>query len=399
MNSKERVKLALAHEQPDRVPVGEMGIDYPIIEQVLGHETFYRAHGKERKAIWAGRRDEVVRNQKEDLVAMARALEWDIVPVWLTYSDRVDYRPRRFLSDDKLKWEDSEGNIWRAPDEMGDALCSNSREITPAVLDEMLNNPPSVDESQLELVNYVVEELGNTHFIIARGWHAPSTWTDGSFPIPGEGLAMPVDRFLMLMYDKPDFVHAILKAYTKRAIDYGKILIEAGVDAVQINADYCINTGPWLSPAQFKEFILPYMQQHVDAFKREGVYVLKHTDGNSWSLLDMMVDTGIDGLHGIQPSVGMDIKRLKEWVGGRISLFGAIEGETLINGTLEDVRREVEHCLKYGAPGGGFVLTTSNSVQAGTKYENYMTMLRVARERGTYPRITSAAGRSQDHHS
>jgi uroporphyrinogen decarboxylase len=86
-------------------------------------------------------------------------------------------------------------------------------------------------------------------------------------------------------------------------------------------------------------------------------------------------------------------------VGGRITLFGAIEGETLINGTLEDVRREVEHCLKYGAPGGGFVLTTSNSVQAGTKYENYMTMLHVARERGTYPRITSAAGRSLGHHS
>ena len=385
LTSKERVRMALAHVEPDRVPLGEMGIDYPVIEQALGHETFYRAQGKERTAIWAGRRDNVVHSQKQDLVSLVRGLEWDIVPVWLTYSDQVDYRPRRFLTDNKLKWEDANGNLWQAPDEVGDALCIDSAEITPAMLDEMTSTLPSVDESQLELVNYAIQELGDTHFVIGRGWHGPSTWTDGSFPTPGEGLAMPVHEFLMMMYDDPGFLHAILSAYTKRAIEYGKILIEAGVDAVQINADYCINTGPWLSPAHFREFILPYMQQHVDAFKGEGVYVLKHTDGNSWALLDMMVETGIDALHGIQPSIGMDIRRLKEVVGDRVALFGAIEAETLINGTPEDVQREVEYCLEHGAPGGGFVLTTSNSVQVGTKYENYMTMLRTAREEGTYP--------------
>jgi len=385
MTSKERVQATLAHREPDRVPVGEMGIDSPIIEQVLGHPTFYRARGKERAAVWAGRRDEVVRSQKEDLVDLVRTLEWDIVPVWLTYSDGVDYHPRRFLSEDRLKWEDVEGNIWQAPDESGYALCLQSPEITPAFLEEMLTTPPPVDDSQLELVRHVVQRLGDTHFIIGRGWNSPSTWLDGSFPQPGEGFNIPVHEFLMMIYNDPAFLHTILRAYTKRAIDYGRILIAAGVDAVQINADYCINSGPWLSPAHFEEFILPYMQQHVTAFKEEGVFVLKHTDGNSWSLLDAMVDTGIDALHGIQPSIGMDVRRLKERVGDRIALFGAVEGGTLIEGTPQDVAQEVTYCLKYGAPGGGFVLTTSNSVQAGTRYENYMMMLRVAREKGTYP--------------
>lgn len=387
LTSKERIKLSLAHQEPDRLPIGEMGIDYPIIEQVLGHETFYRAQGKERQAIWAGRRDEVVRSQKEDLVALVRALEWDIVPVWLTYNSQTDYHPQQFLSEDKLKWKDAGGNIWQAPSEAEDALCIDSHEITPAILDEMLSTPAPVDESQLELVNYVIQELGDSHFIIARGWHAPSTWLDGSFPLPGEGLAIPVDKFLMMIYDDPQFMHDILRAYTKRAIDYAKILIAAGADAVQLNADYCINTGPWLSPAHFDEFILPYMQLQVDAYKQEGGYVIKHTDGNTWSLLEMMASTGIDALHGIQPGVGMDIKQLKDKVGDQVALFGAIEGETLINGTPEDIEREVTYCIKHGAPGGGFVLTTSNSVQVGTKYENYMTMLRVAREKGTYPII------------
>jgi hypothetical protein len=385
MTGKERMKIALAHREPDRVPVGEMGIDAPVIEEVLGHPTFYRAHGRERSAIWAGRRDEVVRSQKNDLVALVRRLEWDFVPVWLTYSDAVDYRPARYLAGDRLKWEDSDGAIWQAPSEAADALCIASRPITAGLLEEMLSAPPRVDASQLELVRHVVRELGQTHFLIARGWHAPSTWLDGTFPIPGEGLALPVSEFLLLMYDDPDLLRRILRAYTKRAIEYGRILIAEGMDAVQINADYCISTGPWLAPSAFARFILPCMEETVDAFKREGVYVIKHTDGATWKLLDMMVDTGIDGLHGIQPSTGMDIGRLKERVGAKVTLFGAVEADTLINGSPEDLVREVEQCLKYGAPGGGFVLTTSNSVQAGSRYANYMAMLRAAREKGTYP--------------
>ena len=93
MTGKDRLRKALAHQEPDRIPVGEMGIDFPIIEELLGHSTYYRAQGKERQAIWAGKRDEVVRSQKEDLVALVQRLEWDLAPVWITYSNNVDYRP------------------------------------------------------------------------------------------------------------------------------------------------------------------------------------------------------------------------------------------------------------------------------------------------------------------
>jgi uroporphyrinogen decarboxylase len=99
----------------------------------------------------------------------------------------------------------------------------------------------------------------------------------------------------------------------------------------------------------------------------------------------MMVDTGIDALHGIQPNIGMDVKLLKEKYGDRITLFGAVNCDTLVKGTPADIEQEVEYCLRYGAPGGGYVLTSSNSIQAGASYENYMTMLRVAREKGNYP--------------
>src|SRR5512136_2044036 len=79
MTPKERMLAVLHGERPDQVPTGELGVDYPITEYVLGRSTYYRAKRKERSAVWNGGRDEVVASQKRDLVALARAMEWDFV--------------------------------------------------------------------------------------------------------------------------------------------------------------------------------------------------------------------------------------------------------------------------------------------------------------------------------
>jgi uroporphyrinogen decarboxylase len=256
-----------------------------------------------------------------------------------------------------------------------------------------LREPFHPDPSELELVRHVVETLGESHFIAGRTsielrdaasfiGRGP---VDGTFPEAYGGLMMDVVDFSLRLADDRDFVKGILSAATDRAIEVALALVEAGVDAIFMDTDYCHQTGPWISPHDFEEIVLPLLQRQVDAIHSAGAYVIKYTDGKTWPILDMLVSTGIDGLHGIQPSVGMDIKGLKETVGDRVALFGAVEGKTLINRRPEVVEREVEHCLRYGAPGGGFVLTTSNSVQAGTKYENYMKMLQVAREKEAYP--------------
>ncbi|HIE08450.1 MAG TPA: hypothetical protein EYP65_01210 [Armatimonadetes bacterium] len=59
MTRKEQVLFALSHREPDRVPVMDI-FDREIAEQVLGRPSFWRAHFKEIRAYWEGRRDEVV---------------------------------------------------------------------------------------------------------------------------------------------------------------------------------------------------------------------------------------------------------------------------------------------------------------------------------------------------
>jgi uroporphyrinogen decarboxylase len=63
------------------------------------------------------------------------------------------------------------------------------------------------------------------------------------------------------------------------------------------------------------------------------------------------VATGIDGWHGIQPNIGMDLRLLKERYGARLCFFGGLNCETLIEGTPEGARAEAEYAIRHAAKG------------------------------------------------
>ncbi len=121
------------------------------------------------------------------------------------------------------------------------------------------------------------------------------------------------------------------------------------------------------------------------AVQERGKYFIKHTDGNTWSILDKMIEAGIDGWHGIQPSIGMDMRLLKERYAGRLCLFGGVNCETLVDDTPEGVQAEAEYAIHHAGPGGGLVLGSGNSLMLGTKKGNYQAMLDALHERGRYP--------------
>ncbi len=377
MLPKERVIEALNHREPDRLPVGEIGIDSPIVEKVLGRKTYYRAKWRMFKALWSGERNKVVDSWKKDIVDLVKKLGLDYVPVFLVPSKKKKIQKPKFIN--KYTWVDEEGNIWKySPESQGWPICIKHRKVN--FLDEL--DEIEIDESQFELVRYVVDKLGKTHFILGRG-AGPSILgedTDGTFPETG-GL----ENFLIKMVTDPDFVKKATEISTKKAIKIGKALIQEGCDGILVDCDYCENRGPFMSPRYFREYIFPYLKMHCREFHKKGAYVIKHTDGNTWEILDQMIKAGIDAYQGIQLSAGMDIRKLKEKYAGRLCLFGGVDCETLIKGTRQDIIKETEYAVRYGAPGGGMVLGSGNTIMAGVKYENYMTMLHIVKEKGAYP--------------
>jgi len=372
---KERVIQALNHKEPDRIPVGEIGIDSPIVEKVLKRKTYYRAKWRMLEALWGGKRNEVVDSWKKDLVDIVKKLELDYVPVFLVPSRKQKFQKPKFL--DKYTWMDEKGNIWKySPRSQGWPICIKYGKT------DYLDSEIEIDASQFELVRYVVDRLGKTHFILGRGAGLSilDEGVDGTFPEVG-GL----ENFLIKMATDPDFVKKTIKVSTKRAIKVGKALIKEGCDGILVDQDYCGNKGPFMSPEYFREYIFPSLKMHCEQFHKQGAYVIKHTDGNTWQILDQMIEAGIDAYHGIQLSAGMDIKELKERYAGKLCLFGGVDCETLIKGEKQDVIRETIYAIKYGGPGGGMVLGSGNTIMAGVRYENYMAMLQTVKRKGIYP--------------
>ena len=261
------------------------------------------------------------------------------------------------------------------PDSGNIATLASKPEMTLADLPDP-DEPFEIDPSRLDAVRTVAAELKGTHFIVGR---CPM---DGTFPWQAVG---SMEDFLVRMITEPEFVERAVEVYVNRSIAWIKAMLGAGCDAVMTLDDYSDNKGPIMGPKRFERFMLPGLARQVDAAHAQGGVFIKHTDGNTWPLLDMFVDVGVDAWHGIQPSIGMDLRLLKERYAGKLCFFGGVNCETLVDGTPDDVRREALYALKYAAPGGGLVLTSGNVVQPGSQLANYYASRETTRRWGTYP--------------
>jgi uroporphyrinogen decarboxylase len=169
-------------------------------------------------------------------------------------------------------------------------------------------------------------------------------------------------------------------------IEVARKAVRAGADVIILGDDYAGNQGPFVSPAVFKEFMQPRLERMVDAIHKEGAKVIKHSDGNLWPILDMIVDAGIDGIHPIEPIAGMDIGEVKRQYGDRVCVLGNIDCSYLLSeGTTEEVEAAVKECIRKASYGGGHIIGSSNSIHSSVKPENYLAMIQAVKKYGKYP--------------
>ena len=184
----------------------------------------------------------------------------------------------------------------------------------------------------------------------------------------------------------PDLVDRLSGLIRDYYLRYITNCVEAGADIIHITGDYATTKWPMLSREHFARHVIPVLKSLIDHARSLGVYATKHTDGNIMPIIDQIIDAGIQGLHPIDPVAGMDLGEVKKQYGDRICLIGNVNcAYTLTWGSLEEVREEVKRCIRQAAPGGGYILMSSNSIHSAVKPENYVEMVRACREYGNYP--------------
>ncbi|MCL2377647.1 MAG: hypothetical protein FWC77_00815 [Defluviitaleaceae bacterium] len=204
---------------------------------------------------------------------------------------------------------------------------------------------------------------------------------DGTFALP-DGNQMY--EFSYRLADDPKGVHAEAKRKMEDAILRNKRLLDAGVEVGVMCDDYCYNTGPFISPDMFGEFIQPYLAKIIDEGKKMGMYMIKHTDGNIMPILGQLAACEPHALHSIDPMAGVDIKVVKELIGDKICLVGNVNCALMQTGTDEEVIASAKYCMTHGKPGGGYIFSTSNVPFQGMPHKRYEMILDIWKEMRDY---------------
>ncbi|MEG2625975.1 MAG: uroporphyrinogen decarboxylase family protein [Christensenella sp.] len=337
MTGAERIITALKRQQPDRVPTMEWVLNPDVTEAITGDR---------------------------DQIKFAKKMGVDAVSVSLNYTKQT--------IDDK-----------HFMDEWGVTRISYDEYPTPVAYPikeesdfDGFNVPDPDAEHRFDSIRQALKEAEGEVGVVAR--------VKDVFSQPRD--MMGFENFLMSFYLQPELAARLMEMCVEHSSRIGHNLKELGVEAVVIGDDIANNTGLLMRPEMYVEQVYPYFKRLVQNLKAEGLYVIKHSDGDLRAVLPELVDSGIDCLDPIDPLGDMDIAYMKQTYGNRIALKGNIDCvKTLVEKPLMDVRRETARCILDASLFGGHIISSSNSIHKGIKPQNYKYFLEQTHELGVYP--------------
>jgi len=422
MNSRERVILALNHQEPDRVPIdlGGSATSGMHVSTVYGLRQALKLDppGTPVKVV------EPYQMLGEIAPDLSDALGVDIVSLASKKTmfgfENKDWKPWTLFDDtsvlvpDKFNIEsDSNGDILMYPD--GDRTAPPSGRMPRAgfYFDTIIRQPPIIDDKLNPEDN--LEEFGPIsneeleHF--QREAKRLYTQTDKAILanfggtsfgdialVPGPQLKYPkgirgVKEWYISTLIRPHYIHKVFDLQCQIALENLERIRKAvgnRVTAIFVTGtDFGTQRGPIISNETYRKLYMPF-HQRVNEWVHEHTAwkTFIHSCGSIEPLIRDFIEAGFDILNPVQCSAAnMDPTQLKAKYGDRMTFWGGgVDTQyTLPFGKPSQIRREVHERIRTFAPGGGFVFNTVHNVQPKIPIENVLAMYEAAREHGTYP--------------
>ncbi len=157
------------------------------------------------------------------------------------------------------------------------------------------------------------------------------------------------------------------------------------VGAVLNPDDIAFNTGLLVHPKYLRKYLFPWYKKMGKICREKGIGFIFHSDGDCTEVMDDLIDCGFHALNPIQPNA-MNIVEVKKRWGKKLCLIGNINlDSTLTLGTPDDVRAEVYERIRTVGPGGGYMVSSSNSITDYVPPENMKALLDATYEFGNDP--------------
>jgi len=359
MQPRERMLAALDLKQPDRVPVWELAFNEASIIGIARHFTSELPPLKPVSDMTMEEKLQLF----DAMCTLVDSLDLDgITLLALGQREKVDDKHFR----------DGLGVVYHLSDH-GSPFPVEGPIKDASDLKNFKLDPPS--EAELMALQFALQKF--------EGRRAMVFHTAGPFKLSWS-LRGAMENLLADYLLDPKLVHELARISTDYYKEFHSMAIDAGAEVIALEGDLAFNTNTLMSPDHYAEFLGPYHTEIVENVHRKGAKIFKHSDGNLWPILDMLLDCGFDGIHPIQPQC-MDIGEVKRHMAGKACVLGNIDCMyTLCEATIDEVEQTVRETIEAAAPGGGYIMSSSNSIHPGCKPENYIAMVRAARKYGEY---------------
>ena len=354
MTSRERIRAALTHREPDRTPAFEYVLLSPVADQLLG-----RTYGGD-PSHWAALQAELgwgaaVRRQALDQLDLALRLGHDML--YVVPNPGAPIPPKAGTAKAALP----------ASDDPVERLARRNAQQAQG---------RGVPEDTLLVYRILKEEMRRREVdlpILAPAY-AHGVWTD-------------VD-LMQTMLLAPEIAHRHFALATARSLARLEAYLDLGIDQVGVGGDFS-GTRPMISPAAYRQFIVPEVSRLSHRLHAAGAYAINASDGNLWPVLDdFLFGCAVDAYLEIDWHAGMDMTKLKARCRGRITLYGNLDcGNVLSFGSEAEVRQHTLACLEAGRGDGGHILCASNAITASVPLANYLAVVNAYREFAGLPRF------------
>jgi uroporphyrinogen-III decarboxylase len=173
-------------------------------------------------------------------------------------------------------------------------------------------------------------------------------------------------------FEQPELIHDMLQTIGDTAEKVmNRVSKTVPVDHLFVHEDMAGKTGPLIGPDQIREFIQPYYRRIWDMLAERGARLFNQdSDGNMNPVLDAFIEAGVNQIHPCEPAAGMDIVKIREKYGDRLSFWGGIDKHVLRK-SREDIVAELEYKIPPMVATGGCVLGLDHCIPNGTPLENY----------------------------
>ena len=377
LTSRERVQAALAHEEPDRVPVALGGGPYGLVDDLYLRLISLLDLGQPVPPFRTGHSISYMDDR------LLERLGTDVRYCWPGLLPNSPVTPG---SDDDTFF-DSYGQVWKRLlpyYATGEGLLKDARSIDD--IEARIRWPdlsdPRWTAGVAERARFLHDETD--YFVVMR-----MVASHGPFQTACD--LRGTEAFLMDLALRPEFAQTLLDKVTSIQEGLMRLAMQAGgryFDMVELPGDdYAGNNNLLISPAMFKKFIQPCIQRLVNVVKEDNpaTRVMLHSDGALTKLLPDLAALGVDIIHPLEPLSAMDLPVLKKQFGGQLSFLGGIDISHAMTGSQEDVVHEARLRISQLARGGGYILAPSNHLQADVPAQNVVALFEAARQFGKYP--------------